>query len=244
VTETSDAQNVRGGELSLASRVTYHVLHAMARLLVLVYFRAYVRNAKNLPKTGKVIISPVHRSNLDVPLLGATCPRRLRYLSKGSLFKNRFWGWFLTVIGGFPLARESIADRGALSAATMVLERGEALVMFPEGERKSGPTVHPIADGAVWLAARTGAPILPVGIGGSEQALPKSRLFPRPRRLVFLYGDLIYPPTPEPGRRRVSRSALREFSDSLRTNVQALFDEAQELAGAPNPPVDQRPPLP
>ena len=158
-----------------SSGPVYLTVRALVRCLLWPYLRTRVTGRENIPPDGPVILAPVHRSNLDVPLLGATCPRRLRYLSKGSLFKNRFWGWFLTVIGGFPLAREAIADRGALSAATMVLERGEALVMFPEGERKSGPTVHPIADGAVWLAARTGAPILPVGIGGSEQALPKSR---------------------------------------------------------------------
>ncbi len=241
--ETLDAQHVRGGQLGLPSRVTYHVLHALARLAALGYFRAYARNAKALPATGAVIIAPVHRSNLDVPLLGATCPRRLRYLAKGSLFRKRFWAWFLTVIGGFPLERESTADRGALNAAIRVLERGEALVVFPEGERKSGPTVHPMADGAVWLAARTGAPILPVGIGGSEQALPKGANVPKPRRLVFLYGDLVPAPRPDAGRRRVSRSQLRTFSDELRATLQDLFDEAQVLAGSPNPPEADRPAL-
>lgn len=241
--EAADAQHLRGGELGVASRITYRVLHDAARLLALIYFRAYVRNSTALPKHSAVIISPVHRSNLDVPLLGATCPRRLRYLAKGSLFKNRFWSWFLTVIGGFPLARESVADRGALDAARRVLERGEPLVVFPEGERKTGPTVYPIADGAVWLSARTGTPILPVGIGGSGQALPKGARIPRPRRVVFLYGEPINPPAPADGKRRVSRSQLKEFSDQLHTTLQELFDEAQVLAGAPNPPKTERPPL-
>jgi 1-acyl-sn-glycerol-3-phosphate acyltransferase len=239
-----DRHGAPGRELGPFERSTYNFLHFVARVLVLVYFRAYARGSDGMPRSGKVIISPVHRSNLDVPLLGATCPRRLRYLAKGSLFRNRFWAWFLTVIGGFPLEREALADRGALKAAMRVLERGEALVVFPEGERKSGPTVYPMADGAVWLAARTGAPILPVGIGGSEQALPKGSLVPKPRRLVFLYGELMEPPQPAPGARRVSRSQLHEYSGRLRENLQELFDRAQVLAGAPNPPPAQRPPLP
>lgn len=237
------AQVVRGGELGLFSRFTYHFLHVLARAAAFVYFRAYVRRRRNLPRKGPVIISPVHRSNLDVPLLGATCPRRLRYLAKGSLFESRFWAWFLTVVGGFPLDRGAKADRGALKAALGVLERGEALVVFPEGERKAGPTVYPMMDGAVWLSVRSGAPILPVGIGGSERAMPKGKTIPKPTKLVFLYGDLIHPPS-NPDGGRVSRSQMRDHSDMLRATIQRLFDQAQELAGCPNPPLDDRPPLP
>ena len=236
------AQKMRGGRQSVGSRLTYLVLHTLAKGLARVYFRTYARNKHRMPD-GAVIISPNHRSNLDVPLLGATSPRRLRYLAKGSLFKTRFWGWFLTTLGGFPLDRESSADRGALKAALAVLERGEALAVFPEGERKAGPTVYPMADGAVWLSVKSGAPILPVGIGGSERALPKGANVPKPSKLVFLYGDPI-PPLSNPDGRRVSRAQLREASDHLRATLQDLFDQAQELAGSPNPPVDQRPPLP
>ncbi len=230
------AYRKRGGELGWFANLTYTSLHWMVRSLAFLYFRAYVRNSENLPRTGPVIISPMHRSNLDVPLLGATSPRRLRYLAKGSLFKNRFWTWFLTTIGGFPLDRAVAADRGALDGSMEVLARGEALAVFPEGERKSGPTVHPMADGAVWLSARTGAPILPVGIGGSERSLPKGANLPKPTRLVFLYGELIPAPTPREGAKRVSRPQIKERSDELRATLQALFDEAQELAGCPNPP--------
>jgi len=238
-----DAQQVRGGELGVFSRLTYHFLHALARLAAFLYFRGYVHSPRNLPRKGGVIISPVHRSNLDVPLLGATCPRRLRYLAKGSLFESRFWAWFLTVVGGFPLDRGAKADRGALKAALGVLERGEALVVFPEGERKSGPTVHPMLDGAVWLSVRSGSPILPVGIGGSERAMPKGASVPRPSKLVFLYGEPIAPPVNADGS-RVSRSQMRAHSDLLRATIQELFDEAQDRAGAPNPPENERPPLP
>lgn len=228
----SAAFDERGGKQGLGARATYSFLHTIAAGAARLYFRAYVHQKANMPP-GALIVSPVHRSNLDVPLLGATSPRRLRYLAKGSLFKTRFWGWFLTVLGGFPLDRGSTADRGALKAALAVLERGEALAVFPEGERKSGPAVHPMADGAVWLSVRSGAPILPVGIGGSERALPKGANIPKPTKLVFLYGEPIAPPS-NPDGSRVSRAQLKEASDSLRSTLQQLFDEAQEMAGSPN----------
>ena len=199
--------------------------------------------AETLPRTGAVIVSPMHRSNLDVPLLGATSPRRLRYLAKGSLFTSRFWSWVLTAVGGFPIDREVNADRGALKAALGILERGEALAVFPEGERKSGPWVQPMIDGAVWLSRRSGAPILPVGIGGSAEAMPKGANVPRPSKIVFLYGELIPAPS-NPDGSRVSRRQLTTFSDELRDTLQRLFDEAQVIAGTPNPPLEERPPRP
>jgi 1-acyl-sn-glycerol-3-phosphate acyltransferase len=237
------AQHVRGGQLGIGSRLFYGFFHWVVRASALVYFRAYARNSRNLPRTGAVIVSPMHRSNLDVPLLGATSPRRLRYLAKGSLFTSRFWGWVLTAVGGFPLDREVNADRGALKAALGILERGEALAVFPEGERKSGPWVQPMIDGAVWLSRRSGAPILPVGIGGSADAMPKGANVPRPSRIVFLYGDLIPAPSDSDGS-RLSRRQLATFSDELRDTLQRLFDEAQVIAGTPNPPLEQRPPRP
>ncbi len=233
----------RGGRLGPISRFVYHVLHALAQALAFVYFRVYARHPTKLPRKGAVIISPVHRSNLDVPLLGATCPRRLRYLAKGSLFKSPFWTWLLTLVGGFPLDREARADRGALKAAMEVLARDEALVVFPEGERKAGPWVHPMLDGAVWLSVKSGAPILPVGIGGSERAMPKGATLPKPRKLVYLYGDLVYPPK-NPDGARVGRTQMREHSAALRQTIQDLFDQAQDMAGTPNPPAIDRGPLP
>jgi len=218
---------------SFLSIFLYVVVKYSARAASFLFFRAYVKNSKSLPKSGRVIVAPTHRSNLDVPLIGATCRRKLFYLAKGSLFVSRFWAWALPGMGGIPLDRSSRADKLAIKASLNALKSGKALTVFPEGERKSGPSIFPILDGAVWLAAKAEAPILPVGIGGSEKAMPKGKFFPLPRRVVILYGELIPPPKPLPGERRVSRSALKEYSDSLHEILQELFDEAQIIARSP-----------
>ena len=83
-------------------------------------------------------------------------------------------GSFLESIGAFPVHREG-ADRLALDRSQDVLERGDALILFPEGTRRSGPLVEELHEGAAFLAARTGAPIVPIGIGGSAAAMPKVR---------------------------------------------------------------------
>ena len=147
---------------------------------------------------------------------------------------NRFAAWALVGAGCIPLDRDSRADKLALDASLKALREGKTLAVFPEGERKSGPEVFPMLDGAVWLSAKTNAPILPVGIGGSEQAMAKGKFIPKPRKVVILYGDLIPAPQPKEGSKRVSRSEIRKSSEELRTTLQRLFDEAQKIAGTKN----------
>jgi 1-acyl-sn-glycerol-3-phosphate acyltransferase len=230
----SGARDAVDRKLPFLSIVWYLFIKYFTRTVFFFYFRAYVRNAKALPKSGPVIFSPIHRSNLDVPLVGSNARRKLHYLGKGSLMTNRFVAWTLVGCGTIPLDRDSRADKLALDASLKALKEGKTLAVFPEGERKSGPEVLPLLDGAVWLSAKANAPILPVGIGGSERAMPKGSYLPNPRKIVILYGDLIPAPQPQEGARRVTRSELRKYSEDLRVVLQELFDEAQEMAGSPN----------
>ena len=94
-------------------------------------------------------------------------------------WKNKAFGRLLTALGGFPVSRGT-ADREALRRCIAVLEGGEPLVLFPEGERKSGPIVQPLFDGATYIAVKAGVPIVPVGIGGSERAMPKGAKYHPP----------------------------------------------------------------
>ena len=230
----SEVRNVVDQKPPFLSIVSYVFIKYLARIAFFVYFRTYVRNAKALPKTGPVIFSPIHRSNLDVPIVGSNIRRKLHYLGKGSLMANRFSAWVLRGCGCIPLDRDSKADKLALDASLKALKEGKTLAVFPEGERKSGPEVFPMLDGAVWLSAKANAPILPVGIGGSERAMPKGKYIPKPRKVVILYGDLIPAPQPQEGAKRVARSEIRKYSEELRVTLQELFDEAQEIAGSPN----------
>jgi 1-acyl-sn-glycerol-3-phosphate acyltransferase len=107
--------------------------------------------------------------------------------------------------------------------------------LFPEGTRQFGPKVQPLFQGAAYLACRTGAPIVPVGIGGSEAAMPKGSKMVYPKRLTIVVGAPIYPPDPGPSG-RVPRRAVSDMTEELATAIQRLFDEAQQLAGTPNTP--------
>src|SRR3546814_19148923 len=93
------------------------------------------------------------------------------------------------MLGAFPVHRGS-ADRDALKACTDIVSGGSPLVMFPEGTRQSGPKVEELFDGTAYVAAKTGVPIIPVGIGGSEVMLPKGAKLPRRSKLVLVVGEL------------------------------------------------------
>ena len=113
------------------------------------------------------------------------------------------------------------------------IERGEPLVMFPEGTRQSGPEIAEMFDGPAYVACRTGVPIVPVGMGGTEAAMPKGSKFLRPVKMVIVdRRPARAPPLKESG--RVSRGPCATLTAELGEAIQVLFDEAQALAGHPN----------
>ena len=134
----------------------------------------------------------------------------------------------LSALGAFPVTRGS-ADREAILRAIQVLKSGEPLVLFPEGERKSGPDVQPLMDGAAYVACKAGVSIIPVGIGGSERVMGKGAKFIYPRKLVVIIGKPIAVPAAVDG--RMPRSAVKEVTAQLHVQLQELFDEAQTKAG-------------
>jgi 1-acyl-sn-glycerol-3-phosphate acyltransferase len=222
----------RGEQMTFSQRVMYRFLWLVVKTVSLLYFRVTVKGREKIPDGGAFIVSPIHRSNLDTPVVANITRRRLRYMGKESLWKSKFGAWFFTTAGGFPVDRAT-ADREALRASVVVLERGEPLVMFPEGTRQFGPTVCEMFDGPAYLAIRTQSPIIPVGIGGSERAMGKGAKFPRPAQMTLVVGDPIQPPS-KGDSGRVSRKAVRELTAVLGDEIQRLFDEAQVLAGRPN----------
>jgi 1-acyl-sn-glycerol-3-phosphate acyltransferase len=199
-----------------------------------VWFRLSVEGRENVPEDRPFIVSPIHRSNLDFLIVLVCAPRhaRLRYMGKDSLWKSKSWGKLFTALGGFPVSRGT-ADREALRICTDVIESGESLVMFPEGTRQTGPELAHMFDGPAFVQSRTGAPIVPVGIGGSETAMPKGAKFVKPHKITVVVGKPLEAPIPDESG-RVRRHAIREQTTRLGDEIQLLFDEAQRQAGTPN----------
>ena len=211
-----------------ARRSSMWVYRSVRRTIMTVlypYFRVQRRGREHLDISGPVIVAPVHRSNLDTPLLSGMSRRRLRALSKESLFSNRLFGAFLAALGAFPV-RRGVADREAMREAVRMLDAGEQVVVFPEGTRQTGPRVETVFDGVSYLASRTGAAVVPIGIAGTEAAMATGTRLPRPVRVAMVAGPPIRPPAG-----RMSRPQMSRFSETVREHLQSVFDEAQALVG-------------
>jgi 1-acyl-sn-glycerol-3-phosphate acyltransferase len=206
-------------------RVLRLLVHGLNRLL----FRTTVDGKAKVPATGPVIIAPVHRSFIDFFVASEVCDRKLHYMAKDSLWDSGLLARILPSVGAFPVHRES-ADREALRRAQRVLDAGEVLILFPEGERRTGPVVEELHEGVAFLAARTGATVVPVGIGGSASVMPKGSKLPRPRRIHLTVGDPIAPPAKSEGG-RTSRSRTHQLTEELTASLQDLYDRAVSETG-------------
>lgn len=188
------------------------------------YFRIRTHGAHHLDTPGPLIIAPVHRSNLDAPIVATRTKRMIYALGKRSLFSSPAFGWIVAALGAFPVNRGA-ADRDALRAAQELLEDGGAIIVFPEGTRQVGTDVGEVFDGAAFLSARTGAPVIPIGIAGTEAAMPPGARFPRRTRVAVAIGAPIEPLRSESG--KVSLKQRRAFTADLKAALQQVFDEAQ-----------------
>jgi 1-acyl-sn-glycerol-3-phosphate acyltransferase len=209
-------------------RSAYGAIRGLFFGLAKLYFRLESRGREHMPAHGPFVLAPVHRSNLDFILMSTLTRTRMRYMGKASIWKWSWGGKFVSMLGAFPVHRGS-ADRAALRTCLQVIENGEPVLIFPEGTRRAGPMIDDLFDGPAYVAVRAGVPIVPVGIGGSDMAMPMGAKFIRPHKIVLLVGEPIIPPVGD-GSGRVRRSVVRELTEQLHQALQPLYDEARRLA--------------
>lgn len=168
----------------------YWSVRAFLQPFLMLYFRMRRTGREHVPK-GPVLLAANHRSFLDPFAIGCCVPRPIYFVAKRELFDRRLAGWFLNALGAFPVRRGE-SDEETMATARILLERGEAVVIFPEGARhRSGP-LHAPKRGVGRLALETGAPIVPIAIKGSERA--RRGWLIRPVRVDMRFGrPLTYP---------------------------------------------------
>jgi len=209
----------------LLDRIAYKMVRFILAVFCRTWCRMTIEGRENVPAEGLFLLAPSHRSILDTPIASGVTHRRMRFMGADKYWKNKAFGRLLTALGGFPVTRGT-ADREALKRCIAVLDGGEPLVLFPEGERKSGPLVQPLFDGATYIAVKAGVPIVPVGIGGSERAMPKGAKFIRPSKLHVVVGKPI-PVSKNAENSKAQRYAARQLTPQLHAELQRLFDIAQ-----------------
>ena len=208
----SDAPIVRTPEPSLTYRL-------VSGLLVFPVFRFLFRGStyglEHVPMEGPLVVASNHGSHLDPPLLGHALGRPVAFMAKAELFAVPLLGSVIRACGAYPV-RRGASDREAIRTATAKLEEGWATGVFLDGTRQANGRVNNPLPGAALLAARSGAPLLPVAIVNSHRALGSGRIWPRLVPLQLRVGTPIPPPA---SRRRpdldVTTALLKERINDL-----------------------------
>jgi 1-acyl-sn-glycerol-3-phosphate acyltransferase len=171
-----------------------------------------------LPREGPLIIAANHASNLDAPVIGSwlipRLGRRIHWLGKKELFDWPIVGWLAANGGVHPVDRGA-ADIEAFRLAQRILDEGHVLFVFPEGTRSPDGALGEARDGVALLALRTGAPIVPLGISGSDRVWPKGQRLPHPGGRVtvrigppFRPADELPAATPKPAAKRLATGLI------------------------------------
>jgi 1-acyl-sn-glycerol-3-phosphate acyltransferase len=169
--------------------MTYAFLRWVMRFITRGYLVGLfkVEGLENAPRSGALIICPNHSATLDPPMVPAFTPRGDTWnMAKSEYFIKPLTRWIFTRYHAFPVVRHT-ADRAALKRSFDLLKAGSALIMYPEGTRvESGVLAQP-EPGAGFIAQKTGCPVLPVGLTGTRECLPKGAKWPRrtPVRITF-----------------------------------------------------------
>lgn len=159
-------------------------------LLSKIFFRTSVFGRGNIPKSGGFILASNHVSFLDPVLLGVSCPRKVNFMARHTLFKAPVFSWLLPMLNTFPVKRD-YADISALKEAIRRLKNNGPLVMFPEGTRGAGGVLGRPEPGIGLLVKKAGVPVVPAFIKGSAEAWGRQTKFIRPVKIRVFFGKQI-----------------------------------------------------
>ena len=169
--------------------MSYSFLTRFARLLtrVILGSKFHLRGTSNVPVSGPVLIVSNHVGAVDPAIIGAWTPRPVWFMAKAELFKGG-WAWLMRGYHAFPVVRHS-PDRTALRRAFGVLKVGSAVVLFPEGHRSDNAGLLRAEPGAGFVARRSGAPLVPIAITGSQNVLGRHNKVPRRAEVAMTFGE-------------------------------------------------------
>jgi 1-acyl-sn-glycerol-3-phosphate acyltransferase len=161
------------------------------RCLFGVGFRWRVFNPDRVPDQGPFILASNHASALDPPLVGSACPREISYLARASLFRFPVVGRVLKGVNAIPVDREG----GGAAGLKGILDRlmaGGGIMLFPEGTRTPDGKLQPARLGIGLTVIKSSAPVVPVRVFGTFEAMNRNARFPRPHRVMVKFGELLW----------------------------------------------------
>ena len=197
-------------------------LQSIVRFLLRTLTETEYVGTENIPTSGGVIFAINHLSFLDTPLLLVNPVRAdITALVTTKYHEKPFIGWFVRTAEGIWIDRD-IADFSAIQKAAKALKKGLALGIAPEGTRSKTKQMQTAKPGTIMLAIKTGMPILPVGITGSEDAFHLLARFRRPKMTIRFGEPFVVPPL-EP---RSRSKGLHHWTHELMLRIAALVPES------------------
>ncbi|MGI6226055.1 MAG: lysophospholipid acyltransferase family protein [Peptococcales bacterium] len=194
----------------------YNFLKCLLGFFMLFLVKIDVKNLDRLPKNGPVIIACNHLSNWDPIILGVYLPRKLHFMAKEELFKIFILGSIIKQLGTFPVKR-GVADRNAIREGLKILQENKVLVLFPEGTRSKTGELLPFQSGVALFAHKGNAPLVPIGLTGSNTILSKGLR----AQVTLNIGEPIYLDQLFEG--KVSGVQLEEVTQILQNKVKDLL---------------------
>jgi 1-acyl-sn-glycerol-3-phosphate acyltransferase len=200
-------------------RPFYYAANTAMKILLIALTRWRVEGKENVPRKGPLIVVANHMTYVDPPLLGASVPRRITFMAKQELFRPSLMAFVVRAYGAFPIRRDKL-DREAVRHALEILNKGEVLGMFPEGKRSFPYQLQEMQPGTAFIAARSGVPLIPVGISGSEQVKGIGFIIRRPRITVRIGRPFTLPSGEN---NKPNRSRLTQHSDLIMERIADLL---------------------
>jgi 1-acyl-sn-glycerol-3-phosphate acyltransferase len=192
-------------------------VHALSRA----YFGLRLRGTEHIPQEGALVIVPNHQTYADPPLVTIPVRRPVYYMAWSRLFDIPVFSQAIRLLRAFPVDIDG-RDARATREAVRLLQRGAALMIFPEGERTADGRVQRFKPGAFRLAVSVKVPVLPVTIVGGDRAWPPGRVLPRPGHITITYHPALYPNTAlDP------RAAAQDLSTRTRQSILSALPSAE-----------------
>ena len=193
--------------------ILWRSIRSFVRFIFTIMLDVHLVGRQYMPEKGPVIIASNHLSWVDVPLIPAYLKPRMTYMAKEETFTGKM-GWLVRFLGAFPVKRGE-ADRQSLRAAEGQLKAGHVLGIFPEGTRSRIHKLGQAHAGLGMIALRSGVPVIPVAIYGSEKAFKKFR-----PRITITYGE---PMILAPKGKKITREGIDEATEQVMLRIASML---------------------